>query len=100
MQVEKLYFELRHATRPGTGGVIGQALGAIENALLDAKARTLGVPCYELLGGKVRDRIQVYWSHCGTWRISRHPWYSPQVDTTGRASSRWVAKCASAASRR
>ncbi len=81
MQVEKLYFELRLATRPGTGGVIGQALGAIENALLDAKAKTLGVPCYELLGGKVRDRIQVYWSHCGTWRISRHPWYSPLVDT-------------------
>jgi galactonate dehydratase len=81
MQVEKLYFELRHATRPGTGGLIGQALGAIENALLDAKAKTLGVPCYELLGGKVRDRIQVYWSHCGTWRISRHPWYSPLVDT-------------------
>ena len=81
MQVERLYFELRHATRPGTGGVIGQALGAIENAMLDAKAKTLGVPCYELLGGKVRDRIQVYWSHCGTWRISRHPWYSPLVDS-------------------
>jgi len=22
------------------------------------------VPCYELLGGKIRDRIRVYWSHC------------------------------------
>lgn len=81
MNIEKLYFELRHATRPGTGGVIGQALGAIENALLDAKAKTLGVPCYELLGGKLRDRITVYWSHCGTWRISRQPWYAPAVDS-------------------
>ena len=27
-------------------------MGAIENALLDAKAKALGVPCYELLGGK------------------------------------------------
>lgn len=81
MQTEKLYFELRHATRPGTGGVVGQALGAIENAVLDAKAKTLGVPCYELLGGKLRDRIQVYWSHCTTWRISRQPYYSPAVTT-------------------
>jgi len=81
MQHERLHFELRHATRPGTGGVVGQALGAIENALLDAKAKTLGVPCYELLGGRLRDRILVYWSHCGTWRISRPPWYPPLVDT-------------------
>ena len=81
MQVEKLNCELRMAMRPGTGGVVGMALGAIENAQLDAKAKTLGVPCYELLGGKVRDRIQVYWSHCGTWRISRPPWYQPQVET-------------------
>jgi galactonate dehydratase len=80
-QHERLHFELRCATRPGTGGVVGQALGAIENALLDAKARTMGVPCYELLGGKIRDRAQVYWSHCGTWRISRPPHYQPVVNT-------------------
>ena len=51
---------------------MAQAIGAIENALLDAKAKALGVPCYELLGGKIRDRIRVYWSHCATWRIN-HP---------------------------
>lgn len=79
-QHERLYQLLRAATRPGSGGVVGQALGAIENALLDAKAKTLGVPCYELLGGKIRDRATVYWSHCGTWRISRQPWYTPAVN--------------------
>ena len=78
---ERLYQELRAATRPATGGVVGQALGAIENALLDAKAKTLGVPCYELLGGKLRDRVMVYWSHCATWRISRQPYYSPAIDS-------------------
>jgi L-alanine-DL-glutamate epimerase-like enolase superfamily enzyme len=76
---EKLHWELFYALRPGTGGVIGQALGAIENALLDAKAKTLGLPCYELLGGKLRDRVQVYWSHCATWRINRQPHYEPLV---------------------
>ncbi len=78
-QHERLYQVLRAATRPGTGGVVGQALGAIENAVLDAKAKTLGVPCYELLGGKIRDRAMVYWSHCTTWRISRQPWYPPAI---------------------
>ena len=58
---ERIYAELFSATRPAAGGVVAQALGAIENALLDAKAKLLGVPCYELLGGKIRDRIRVYW---------------------------------------
>src|SRR3546814_18095610 len=71
-------------TRPAAGGVVAEGLGAIENALLDAKARTLGVPCYELLGGKVRDRIRLYWSPCATWRIN-HPAYSgpPITDLDG-----------------
>ena len=51
-QHERIRAELFAATRPGAGGVIAQALGAIENALLDAKAKLLGVPAYELLGGK------------------------------------------------
>src|SRR5205823_1145297 len=42
---------------------------AIENALLDVKARALGIPVYELLGGPVRERIRLYWSHCGTYRL-------------------------------
>ena len=48
---------------------MGQAIGAIENALLDAKAKALGIPCHQLLGGRVRERVRVYWSHCGTWRV-------------------------------
>lgn len=52
------------------GGVVQQAIGAIENALLDLKARALGIPVYELLGGPVRDRIRLYWSHCGTYRLA------------------------------
>ena len=66
---ERIHQRLFAATRPASGGVVGQAIGAIENALLDAKAKALGVPCHDLLGGKVRDRIRVYWSHCGTWRV-------------------------------
>jgi galactonate dehydratase len=55
--------------RQASGGVVQQAIGAIENALLDIKAKALGVPVYELFGGPVRDRIRLYWSHCGTYRL-------------------------------
>ena len=76
---ERIYAELYCATRPGSGGVVAQAIGAIENALLDAKAKSLGVPCYDLLGGKVRDRIRVYWSHCATWRINHPSYFKPAI---------------------
>jgi len=76
---ERIYADLHCATRPGSGSVIAQGLGAIENALLDAKAKSLGVPCYELLGGRVRDRLRVYWSHCATWRITHSAWYKPAI---------------------
>ncbi|MBB3019140.1 L-alanine-DL-glutamate epimerase-like enolase superfamily enzyme [Microvirga lupini] len=83
MHHEHLREDLRNATRPGSGGVVGQALGAIENALLDVKARTLDVPCHVLLGGKVRDKIRVYWSHCVSYR-ARTEHYTPGiVDVAG-----------------
>jgi galactonate dehydratase len=76
---ERLYAEMFCLTRPAAGGVVAEGLGAIENALLDAKAKTLGVPCYQLLGGKVRDRIRLYWSHCATWRINHPTYYPPAI---------------------
>jgi len=79
MAHERIFAELSAATRPATGGVVALALGAIENALLDAKGKLLGVPCYELLGGKIRDRVRVYWSHCATWRINHPGWYKPAI---------------------
>jgi galactonate dehydratase len=67
---ESIFTDLLSATRPAAGSVVGQGIGAIENALLDAKAKALDVPVAALLGGRVRDRVPVYWSHCGTWRIA------------------------------
>jgi galactonate dehydratase len=61
---------LLHALRRlASGGLIQQAIGAIENALLDITAKALGLPVYRLLGGPVRERIRLYWSHCGTYRL-------------------------------
>jgi L-alanine-DL-glutamate epimerase-like enolase superfamily enzyme len=66
--VERVYWQLYRHTRQSPGSVIAKALGGIENALLDIKARALGVPVYELFGGPTRETIPLYWSHCGTTR--------------------------------
>lgn len=47
------------------GPVFMSVAGGIDIALWDLKARRLGVPIYELLGGKLRDKIQVYCSISG-----------------------------------
>ncbi|HEX4408561.1 MAG TPA: mandelate racemase/muconate lactonizing enzyme family protein [Xanthobacteraceae bacterium] len=71
-EVGKISAKLYAHTRTTAGGMISQANAAIENSLLDIKAKALGVPVYELFGGAVRHRMPVYWSHCGTLRV-RHP---------------------------
>jgi L-alanine-DL-glutamate epimerase-like enolase superfamily enzyme len=57
------------ARRQAPGGIVQQAIAAIENALLDLKAKALGVPVYELFGGPQRERLRLYWSHCGFFRV-------------------------------
>src|SRR5262245_1506571 len=79
MRHERIFAELYCLTRPAAGGVVAEGLGAIENALLDAKAKALGVPCHALLGGKIRERVPVYWSHCATWRANHPKWYAPPI---------------------
>jgi len=65
---ERIFQDLYRQTRQAPGGVVAKAIAGLENALLDLKAKALGVPVYELFGGPVRDSIAVYWSHCGTGR--------------------------------
>ncbi|WP_331234578.1 mandelate racemase/muconate lactonizing enzyme family protein [Natronorarus salvus] len=75
--IERIRARLIPEVRQSYTGVGAMAVGAIENALLDAKAKELGVPCVDLLGGAIREEIPVYWSHCGTYRITRPEWYEP-----------------------
>ena len=56
-------------TRQSRGGLNQQAIAAIENALLDATGKAYGVPVAALFGGPIRERIPVYWSHFGTYRV-------------------------------
>ncbi|MGY9054246.1 MAG: mandelate racemase/muconate lactonizing enzyme family protein [Alphaproteobacteria bacterium] len=70
MAHERVHQYLYAVTRQAPGGVNQQAIATIENALLDIKGQALGVPVYDLLGGKMRDEIPVYWSHCGTYLMN------------------------------
>ncbi len=66
---EQVVSTLQVLTRQSPGGLTQQAIAAIENALLDITGKDLGVPVYALFGGPVRERIPVYWSHAGTYRV-------------------------------
>ncbi len=62
---------LHAMTRLAHGGLNAQAIAIIENACLDITAKALRVPVYALFGGPFRDRIPLYWSHCGSRRVWR-----------------------------
>jgi galactonate dehydratase len=51
----------------GKGGpIVFAGISAVEQALWDIKGRALGVPVYEMLGGKLREDVRVYangWSY-------------------------------------
>ena len=60
--IDALFEEMRrgHVFDGGIAGALITALTGIEIALWDLKGKALGVPIYELLGGKFRDKIRVY----------------------------------------
>lgn len=67
-QVGRISETLLATTRLAAGGLAQQAVAAIENACLDIAGKALGVPVSTLLGGALRDRLPLYWTHCGSYR--------------------------------
>lgn len=53
-------FRQRAWNRATQGKIQATAFSGIEQALWDLKGKALGVPVYDLLGGKLRDKIKVY----------------------------------------
>lgn len=59
--IEALWVRLADwAARYGDGGIIMMALAGIDMALWDLKAKRVGVPVVQLLGGRAHDRLPVY----------------------------------------
>jgi galactonate dehydratase len=58
--VERLWQTMTRGPYFKGGAVVMSAIAGIDQALWDIKAKALGVPLYELLGGPVRDRVRTY----------------------------------------
>ena len=69
---EMRLWDMFRASRQSPGGIVAKAIAGIDCALLDVKAKSLGISVTELFGGPTRDTVRVYWSHCGTSR-ARYP---------------------------
>ncbi len=70
-EVERVWYMLYDSIHGHglTGAVRGGVLSAIDMALWDIKGKALGLPVYELLGGRFRDRIRVY-GHASTVEVA------------------------------
>ncbi|MCC7156507.1 MAG: mandelate racemase/muconate lactonizing enzyme family protein [Bryobacterales bacterium] len=62
LNVEALFERIRTAGifAGAQGGQYVAALSAVEIALWDLAGKAVGLPVYQLLGGKVRDKVRVY----------------------------------------
>ena len=65
----------------GTGAVRGTAIAGIDLALWDILGKSVGLPCYKLWGGPVRDEIRTY-CHLGGGRME--DFYETPADNAKR----------------
>ena len=69
---EMRFWDMIRGSRQSPGGIAAKAIAGIECALIDIKAKALGISVVELFGGPTRDEVRVYWSHCGSSRARNY----------------------------
>ena len=85
MQAEAIWWDFTTASQRHIGGIASKAMAGIDSALWDIRGKVLGVPVWQLLGGKMRDRLRLYWTHCGSMRarqVYAERLGLPKVETT------------------
>ena len=77
MNTELIWETILKGTFWGQGGgvVVFSGMSALDIALMDIKGKKLGVPIYQLLGGKCRDELRCYASQLQFgWTTKIGPW--------------------------
>ena len=69
---EMRFWDMIRGSRQSPGGIAAKGIAGIECALVDIKAKALGISVVELFGGPTRDDVRVYWSHCGSSRARNY----------------------------
>ena len=69
---EMRFWDLIRGSRSNPGGIAATAIAGLELAMIDIKAKELGISVVELFGGPTRESVRLYWSHCGTSRVRYH----------------------------
>jgi L-alanine-DL-glutamate epimerase-like enolase superfamily enzyme len=83
LQTERIWWDLAAQSIRHNGGIAWKAMSGIDSALWDIKGKVLNAPVWQLLGGQLRDRLRLYWSHCGSVRANRGQRLGvPPVETT------------------
>ena len=61
-QIEAIWSEMYDHSfwAKGGGPIVFAGISAVEQALWDMKGKALGIPVYEMLGGRYRDSVRVY----------------------------------------
>ena len=91
-QIENIWTSLHRRVTWTGGSVTMSAISAIDLALWDIKGKALDVPVYELIGGRVRDRVQLY---ANGWFSDKKPSpHGPQSGTDNETT--WYADHAKA----
>lgn len=67
---EMRFWDMIRGSRQSPSGIAAKAIAGIELALVDIKAKALGISVIELFGGPTREEVRLYWSHCGTSRVA------------------------------
>jgi galactonate dehydratase len=64
MRAEEAWWSLIGYMQRQHGGIAYKAASGIDSALWDIRGKVLNAPVWQLLGGKMRDELRMYWTHC------------------------------------
>lgn len=90
-RIAQTIYELRRDAYWRGGPVNMTALSALEMAMWDVTARSLGVPVYTLLGGQTRDRVRAYANGWFSGAVTPEDFAEAALDTvaTGFRGLKW-----------